>query len=455
MELFRAIGDLVFAEGVDAETFLMSAYSILRKGMEPFPAVNLWMDCPPRLYGFRDVSGEAMTLSWDINTPREHTGTLGVDVLKELGAEGAARFLDRWRQDLDIVAHIIAMSLARINDINSARAMKEKLLFLARAIEQLEQAVVITNLDSEILEVNEAFLEFYGYRREEVIGKRPRMVNPGKQVYADLGYSEKDYDEIFKGMWRDLKDPEKGIWKGTVVNRAKDGRLIWVNLVVDAIHDDVGVSLGYVGMPVDISERVNREKASKFELISTIAALADLRDNETGNHMKRVGIFAKAMAVNMGLPKKYGEDLQLFAPMHDIGKVGILDSILRAERSLTEAEFEEMKKHTILGHNIVKGKRELELVSFITLHHHERWDGTGYPMGLQGEAIPLSARITAVADVYDALRSKRPYKKPWSHEAAIQEMVAKRGTHFDPTVIDSFVTIAEAVEKIYARLEDA
>lgn len=170
--------------------------------------------------------------------------------------------------------------------------------------------------------------------------------------------------------------------------------------------------------------------------------------------MRRVGIYARLLAQALGMPDKFCEEMELFAPMHDIGKVGISDTILLVNRPLTPEEYEEIKKHTLLGHNIVRDKEELKTAAEITLHHHERWDGKGYPYGLAGEAIPLSARITAIADVYDALRSKRPYKEEWPHEEAVKEIVKSSGQAFDPRVMQVFLQLAKQFDEVYTRLKD-
>jgi HD-GYP domain-containing protein (c-di-GMP phosphodiesterase class II) len=170
--------------------------------------------------------------------------------------------------------------------------------------------------------------------------------------------------------------------------------------------------------------------------------------------MRRVGIYARLLAKTLGMPDKFCEEMELFAPMHDIGKVGISDTILLVNRPLTQEEYEEIKKHTLLGYTIVRDKEELKTAAEIILYHHERWDGKGYPYGLKGEAIPLSARITAIADVYDALRSKRPYKEEWTHEKSVQEIVKNSGLAFDPRVVQVFLQLAKQFDEVYTRLKD-
>jgi HD-GYP domain-containing protein (c-di-GMP phosphodiesterase class II) len=151
---------------------------------------------------------------------------------------------------------------------------------------------------------------------------------------------------------------------------------------------------------------------------------------------------------------KFCAEMEQFAPMHDIGKVGIPDSILLAPRKLTAEEFAEMKRHTVLGHSIVSGNPEMELAAQIILSHHEKWDGSGYPAGLRGDAIPLPARIAAIADVYDALRSKRPYKTPWPHGEAAAMIAGNAGIQFDPTLVEVFLRLGNIFENVYRELKD-
>ena len=203
--------------------------------------------------------------------------------------------------------------------------------------------------------------------------------------------------------------------------------------------------------------------------IFALAYEAELRDSVTGNHIARTSKYVQLLTRDLMkkdkykgyITEEYYTEIVKSAPLHDIGKVAIPDLILQKEGQFTEEEFEIMKKHSEFGADIIrKAMGQLKFRSFLhiaeqlTLSHHEKWDGTGYPNGLKGEAIPLSARIMAVADVYDALRSERQYKKAFSHEKACAIIVGDSGSHFDPDIIDSFVDLADKFEKISMELAD-
>lgn len=354
---------------------------------------------------------------------------------------------------LDAVRNPVGGYLGYCKNITLRKYAEERNDLSLRAMEVVDQPIIITDSNGTIQEVNRAFLDLYGFQRDEVLGHNPRILNPGWETYVNLGYSYEDYVTLFDEMWRTLKDPSIGTWQGTVINRCRNGSLLWVRLIVNAVYDEGGRIKNLIGLPIDISESRNREKISKIELYSTIAAMAELRDEETSNHMRRVGLFSKILAKSLGMPEKYCEDLELFAPMHDIGKVGVPDSLLLARRKLTPEEWTEMKRHTVMGHNIVKDKQDLALVAAITLRHHERWDGTGYPDGVTGEEIPLSARITALADVYDALRSARPYKEPWTHDRAVEEIISQAGRQFDPRIVEVFRDSQELFARVFEELK--
>jgi len=190
-----------------------------------------------------------------------------------------------------------------------------------------------------------------------------------------------------------------------------------------------------------VQERTILLQSARLEAMERLARAAEFRDDDTGEHTKRVGDLSADIAAKLIWPEGAVEQLRLAAPLHDIGKIGIPDSILLKPSKLTLEELVVMKTHTTIGAEILRGSGSpvLQEAELIALSHHERWDGTGYPQGLQGEAIPLVARIVAVADVYDALVNERPYKQAWSADDAEAEIVRSAGTHFDPQVVQAFM----------------
>ncbi len=211
--------------------------------------------------------------------------------------------------------------------------------------------------------------------------------------------------------------------------------------------------------------------AAQTAIITAFCALAEVRDNETGNHIRRTQHYVLALAEELRSHPRFSpvlndESIQLMfksAPLHDVGKVAIPDSILLKPGKLSPEEWEVMKRHAVAGRNaIVTAAREMgegggEFFSFaaeIAHCHHERWDGAGYPNGLAGEDIPVSARLMAVADVYDALITKRVYKDAYPHDESIEIMFAERGAHFDPVIIDAMMAISDRFNEIAQQFKD-
>ncbi|MGM0379677.1 MAG: HD domain-containing phosphohydrolase [Bacillota bacterium] len=340
-----------------------------------------------------------------------------------------------------------------ISDITEYTNLKDKNKLLTQAFKRNHQPIIITNSDGDIIKINKAVEDIYGYTSDELIGKNTNVLNPGRDVYKDLGYSKKEYENLFSGLWEDIRDPEVGKWENVVINQTKDGKLKWVELMISTVFDEKGDIKNFIALPVDISQKINETAETKIGLYKALADLAEMRDQETGNHMKRVGLFSKLLAQTYNKPLQFCKDIKNFAPLHDVGKVGISDSILLAERKLTDKEYEKMKEHTLYGYDILKDKKELSMAAQIALSHHENYDGTGYPYQISGKDIPLEAHITSLSDVYDALRSKRPYKEPWSHEKTIKEIYSLSGTKFDPELVEKFKTVEDKFKSIYSKLK--
>nr|WP_315466133.1 HD domain-containing phosphohydrolase [uncultured Rhodoferax sp.] len=197
---------------------------------------------------------------------------------------------------------------------------------------------------------------------------------------------------------------------------------------------------------------LQRERDTVFRLCKA----AEYRDPETGAHIMRMAHYSQLIAKNLGLPVDQQELLLEAAPMHDLGKVGITDNILLKAGRLDEAEFEIMKRHATFGYELLKDSttRVLQAGAEIALGHHEKFDGSGYPQGLKGEDIPLFSRIVAVADVFDALTSERPYKKAWTLEEAVDFLNAGSGSHFDPQCVQAFLEGFDEVLEIRGRYRE-
>ena len=225
-----------------------------------------------------------------------------------------------------------------------------------------------------------------------------------------------------------------------------------------ATNDEFGTVAEYTNRMIhSLADRTEQLQRTQDVTIRTLASLAETRDNETGAHIVRtqnyVCLLARALADQWQLNEKAIQDLYKSAPLHDIGKVGIPDSILLKPGPLTEDEWEEMRRHPVYGARALEAaESELGRQSFLTTAreltqtHHEKWDGTGYPGGLSGTAIPMAGRLMALADVYDALISARVYKPAFSHEKARGIIIEGRGAHFDPEVVDAFVHQEAAFE---------
>lgn len=247
-----------------------------------------------------------------------------------------------------------------------------------------------------------------------------------------------------------------------------------VNWVVRLfIYVVIALVIGYFSdfHRAEFEEKVKKEKEiadAQMAVVYAMAKLAEFRDSDTGGHIERVTELCHLLTTHLRRRGKYRdfidddyiEKLTRVSPLHDIGKVGIPDRILLNPGPLTAKEFEIMKTHTTIGAKTlleVKEKfpdnRLLELAINITNFHHERWDGAGYPLGLTGTEIPLSARIMAIVDVYDALRSKRVYKDAFSHEKSLAIIKEESGKAFDPEIVEAFLEIADEIEKIFAQYE--
>ena len=199
--------------------------------------------------------------------------------------------------------------------------------------------------------------------------------------------------------------------------------------------------------------RMDELRETRLQIVQRLGRAAEYKDNETGMHVIRMSHFAQLLALAAGHSPAWAEDLLNAAPMHDVGKIGIPDAVLRKPGPLDADEWATMRRHPEIGAEIIGEYPSgvLQLAREIALAHHEKWDGSGYPRGLAGEAIPLSARIVAIADVFDALTTRRPYKEPWPVQEAMNHIAAQAGKHFDPALVALFAPLLPQLLEIRAR----
>lgn len=209
-----------------------------------------------------------------------------------------------------------------------------------------------------------------------------------------------------------------------------------------------------------VAERTEQLRRGYIDTIYRLVLTSEYKDEDTGSHIKRISHYTREIAERLGMPDDFSDRIFYAAPMHDIGKVATPDRILLKDGPLTPEEWEIMRNHTVIGAKILEGSDSpyLKMAVDIARYHHERWDGTGYPRGLAGEDIPLTARIMNICDQYDAIRSKRPYKESLNHRKTVEIITQGDGrtspNHFDPVILETFVQLADRFNDIFESYQD-
>ncbi len=290
----------------------------------------------------------------------------------------------------------------------------------------------------------------------------------GYEVCAKLKSDErtKNIPIIFVTAMGEEADEAKGLGLGAVDYIAKPFR---PGLVKARVYNHLELKHHQDHLEDLVRERTRELELTQEVTIESLATLAEYRDPETGGHIKRTQNYVRLLAEYLSKMPKFSELLNrdtiemLYksAPLHDIGKVGVQDNILLKPGKLTDEEFEEMKNHTVYGREAIKAasgklgsQSFLAFAEEIAYTHQEKWDGSGYPQGLSGEAIPFSGRLMALADVYDALISKRVYKPPFPHKKAVAIISEGKGQHFDPDMTDAFLELEEEFRQIALEFAD-
>ncbi|MBW2608100.1 MAG: PAS domain S-box protein [Deltaproteobacteria bacterium] len=328
-------------------------------------------------------------------------------------------------------------------------------------LESIEEGYFEVDLKGSFTFFNNSLCSMYGYSKEELMGMNNREYTTPETAKKLYHAAQRVY---ISGKTASISEYE-------IIK--KDGNKKYFEVSVSLKRDPDGLPTGFRGIARDVTEylRAEREKRkledkllnARAATILGLAKLAEYRDKGTGAHLERIREYAKIIAEEMAkipaykdyITEKYIDDIYQSSILHDIGKVGIQDSVLLKPGKLTKEEFGIIKRHTVLGGDMladiesqIGGRSFLILGKKIAYYHHEKWDGTGYPDGLKGNEIPLSARIVALADVYDALTTQRFYKEAFTHEKSREIIINLKGTHFDPDVVDAFL----ANEKDFIRI---
>ena len=355
-----------------------------------------------------------------------------------------------------------------INERKKAeQALKESEEKYRSILENMEEGYYEVDFDSNFTFVNDSMSRILGYPKNDLLTVNYRRFMNEKNARL--------IDETFNGC-RQSGKPVMAF--DCEFNR--DGLVLFIEASVSLLNDLSDEPVGYRGiirdrtekkkLEMDLIESYKKLQNARSATILGLAKLAEYRDEGTGTHLERIREYGKMLTEELAKNHKYSrlitpeyiDDIYQSSILHDIGKVGIPDAILLKPGKLTAEEFEDIKRHTTLGGDAIRAiEYRIEGKSFlfhgkeIAYYHHEQWDGSGYPRGLKGDEIPLSARIVALADVYDALTTKRFYKEAYSHEKAKGIIVDLKNSHFDPQIVDVFLILEKEFNRIRKeKLED-
>ena len=308
--------------------------------------------------------------------------------------------------------------------------------------------IATADFNGRFLDVNPAFTRVLGYSRETLLSTPLiELVHPDDReaTIAARGRQRDDGEEIvsFQNRYRALDGGYRWLeWSSTPDPRSRTLSAV-ARDITDRKRLEERERLYHARLERDVARRTRELDDARRETAQRLARAAEYRDDATGKHTARVGEMAGLLAVALGLDEQTIADIREAAPLHDVGKVGVADSVLLKRGGLTSEELDHVQQHAAIGAAILSGSSSdvLRMAEVIACYHHEWWDGTGYPFGLRGETIPLPARIVAVADVFDALTHARPYKATVPVEGAVAEIHRLAGHQFDPAVIEAFDTL--------------
>ncbi len=330
--------------------------------------------------------------------------------------------------------------------------LQQEVLHQSTLLEEYKTAVDLStivmkmDLHGNITYANELFCQSSGYDRDEIVSQNYRMF-----------YHPENPPEIDEELWKTLLG--KKVWNGTLKNIGKYGGVYMTDTTIKPILDEYGLIVEFISISHDVTELFDLNDEilqTQHEMLSLLGEVGETRSQETGNHVRRVAQYCRLLGELSGLHEEQTQLLYSASPMHDIGKIGIPDAILLKPGKLDPDEYEVMKTHSTIGYDILKNSERplLQAAAIIAREHHEKYDGTGYPRALRGEEIHIFGRITALADVFDALSCERVYKKAWPMERIINLISEERGKHFDPVLVDLFMANIDRFRAIAAEYRD-
>jgi PAS domain S-box-containing protein len=327
--------------------------------------------------------------------------------------------------------------------------ISKNLKLLSEYKNAVDRSSIVSKTDKKgiITYVNDKFCSISGYTTQELIGQKHNIVR-----HEDMPKS------AFKHMWKTIM--AKKPWFGIIKNKKKNGDFYIVEVTINPILDQHGNIEEFIAIRNDITNVIKLHEDlehTQEDLIYRMGEIGETRSQETGYHVRRVAKYSELLAKYYGLSEKEIKYLTTASPMHDIGKVGIPDDILNKPGALTQNEWDIMKRHAEIGYELFKdsSKPLLQTAAIIAYEHHEKYDGSGYPRGLSGENIHIYGRITALADVFDALGSDRCYKKAWSDEKIFRLIKEEKGKHFDPKLVDIFFEHIDEFLEIRDKYNDS
>ncbi|WP_269745033.1 response regulator [Gilvimarinus agarilyticus] len=275
--------------------------------------------------------------------------------------------------------------------------------------------------------------------------------NPPNLILLDVMMPEMSGFDVCQALKADVSTQHIPIIFVTALNEDDDEYNGFSLGAVDYITKPITPALVRARVRTHLSlVQAKQLKKAHIDLVQRLGAAAEYKDTDTGEHIIRMSLYSKRLALAYGVSEDHAELVRQAAPMHDIGKIGIPDAILLKPGKLTAEEFATMREHTTIGAKILEGSESplIQLAKVLAMEHHEKWDGSGYPRGLKAEEISLEARIVAIADVFDALTSRRPYKEAWTAEEAFTLIEDQAGRHFDPTLAPLFLSIKNEILEV-------